>query len=205
MKTKSKIVAGVAASSIALASFSAAPAYAEGTVSLASVLNISNQAYDSNWADFDILTAAINAVLAAKPASAVGVLADGTEELTAFIPTDRAFRKLVRSLGGGTLNKEANVFAAVADLGIDAVEQVLLYHVVLGAPVTRAQIVELPNFTQLTTAEGSKITLYAATSLVLRDLSALPNPRVIINRADVNKGNNQIAHPINRVLLPDLD
>ena len=198
-------MAGLAASTIALASFGAAPAHAEGTVSLATVLDISNQAYDTNWTDFDILTAAINAVLEEKPTSAVSVLANGTQQLTAFIPTDRAFRKLVRDLRDETIKKEVDVFAILVNLGVDTVEQILLYHVVLAAPVTRAQIVELPNFTQFTTAEGSKITLYAATSLVLRDLSPLPNPRVIINRADINKGNNQIAHPINRVLLPDLD
>lgn len=203
MRKRTKVVAGVAAGALALTTLFAVPANAAGTTSLATVLDTSNQAYDRNWADFDILTAAVNAVLAAKPASAVAVLADGTTELTAFIPTDRAFRKLVKDLGGGTLKSEAKVFAAVAALGIDTVEQVLLYHVVLGAPIDKAAAQAVPAGTALTTAQGSTIVVRVGTSLILRDKATKnTNPKVILNRADINAGNNQIAHAINRVLLP---
>lgn len=203
MRKRTKVVAGVAAGALALTTLFAVPANAAGTTSLATVLDTSNQAYDRNWADFDILTAAVNAVLTAKPTSAVAVLADGTTELTAFIPTDRAFRKLVKDLGGGTLKSEANVFAAVAALGIDTVEQVLLYHVVLGAPIDKAAAQAVPAGTALTTAQGSTIVVRVGTSLILRDKATKnTNPKVILNRADINAGNNQIAHAINRVLLP---
>jgi uncharacterized surface protein with fasciclin (FAS1) repeats len=198
-----KVVAGVAAGALALTSLIATPANAAGTTSLATVLDTSNAAFDRNWADFDILTAAVNAVLAAKPTSAVAVLADGNTELTAFIPTDRAFRKLVKDLTGKTLKTEANVFAAVAGLGIDTVEQVLLYHVVLGAPITKAAAVAVPSGTELTTAQGATITVRVGTSLILRDKAPKNlNPKVFLNRADINAGNKQIAHAINRVLLP---
>ena len=50
--------------------------------------------------DFDILDKAVHTVLAAKPRSAVAVLADGSVRLTAFLPTDRAFRGLVTDLTG---------------------------------------------------------------------------------------------------------
>jgi len=30
------------------------------------------------------------------------------------------------------------------------------------------------------------------------------NPNVILTRVDINEGNNQVAHPINGVLLPKL-
>lgn len=45
-----------------------------------------------------MLTAAVLAVLEAKPNSPVKVLTDGTVALTAFIPTDAAFQQLVREI-----------------------------------------------------------------------------------------------------------
>ena len=96
--------------------------------------------FDRNWNDFDITDNAVSAVLAAKPDSAVAVLADGTVALTAFLPTDRAFRKLAKDLTGKTYKTEAKVFGALAStLGIDTIENVLLYHVVPGATVTYRQ------------------------------------------------------------------
>ena len=56
--------------------------------------------FDRNWNDFDIVDNAVTAVLTAKPGSAVGVLADGNVALTAFLPTDRAFRNLASDLTG---------------------------------------------------------------------------------------------------------
>jgi len=56
--------------------------------------------FDNNSGDFDfdIVTEAAKAVLAAKPSSAVKVLTDGTKPVTAFIPTDKAFRTLAWNL-----------------------------------------------------------------------------------------------------------
>src|SRR4051794_22828744 len=67
-----------------------------GERSLVTVLTKDTGGFDRNNKDFDVLTAAVKAVLAAKPASAVGVLADGSVALTAFIPTDGAFRQLAK-------------------------------------------------------------------------------------------------------------
>ena len=112
----------------------------KGTDSLASVLAADGSGFDRNWNDFDIADNAVTAVLDAKPDSAVAVLADGTVALTAFLPTDRAFRKLARDLTGKTYKTEAQVFGALAStLGIDTIENVLLYHVVPGATVTYRQ------------------------------------------------------------------
>lgn len=69
-----------------------------GTRSLAEVLTRDTGGFDRNSRDFDVLTAAVLAVLEAKPNSPVKVLADGTVALTAFVPTDAAFRELVRDL-----------------------------------------------------------------------------------------------------------
>jgi uncharacterized surface protein with fasciclin (FAS1) repeats len=203
VQKRHKVVAGLTAGALALTALIAVPANAAGTNSLANVLDVSNASFDRNWSDFDILTAAVNAVLAAKPDSDVAVLADGNTELTAFIPTDRAFRKLVKDITGRTLKTEANVFAAVAGLGIDTVEQVLLYHVVLGAPITREAAQAVPSGTALPTAQGSTIVVRVGTALILRDKAPKnANPKVFLKRTDINAGNNQIAHAINRVLLP---
>ena len=99
-----KIAAGIAAASaIALAAGAVAPAAMaadDGTKSLAAVLTATTPKFDKNWNDYDIVTAAVLAVLEAKPNSPVGVLADGDVALTAFIPSDRAFQTLVKDLTG---------------------------------------------------------------------------------------------------------
>src|SRR4051812_15135880 len=132
-----KRAVAVAAVAVAAAGLTAAPASAHGklgTRSLAAGLTADKSGFDRNGRDFDILTAAVQAVLKAKPGSAVGVLADGTKPLTAFIPTDAAFKKLVADIQGTRrLPTEKAAFTAVAGLGIGTVEAVLLYHVVPGA------------------------------------------------------------------------
>lgn len=69
-----------------------------GATSLAEVLTKDTSGFDRNSRDFDVLTAAVLAVLEAKPNSPVKVLTDGTVALTAFIPTDAAFQQLVREI-----------------------------------------------------------------------------------------------------------
>ena len=99
-----KILAGLAAASaVALAAGALAPAAnaADGTQSLAAVLTSDGgKQFDNNHKDFDIVTEAVLAVLAAKPDSSVKVLTDGSVALTAFVPDDKAFMHLVHSLTG---------------------------------------------------------------------------------------------------------
>ena len=157
--------------------------------------------FDTNGKDFDILTAAVKAVLKAKPKSAVGVLANGKVALTAFIPNDNAFRILVRDLTATSPKSEAAAFTAVASLGIPTVEKVLLYHVVPGRTIT-AKVALRSNQARLRTAAGAKVKVRVTRSgLFLQDKDPNSrNPRVIA--ADINKGNRQIAHAIDRVLRP---
>ena len=176
----------------------------KGTVSLATVLAADGSGFDRNWNDFDITDNAVNAVLGAKPDSAVAVLADGTVPLTAFLPTDRAFRKLANDLTGKTYKTEAQVFAALAGtLGIDTIENVLLYHVVPGATVTYRQALKSNGAVLSTALPGASIKVKVVwcylVSLKDNDPDA-SNPYVV--KANLNKGNLQIAHGINRVLRP---
>jgi uncharacterized surface protein with fasciclin (FAS1) repeats len=176
-----------------------------GTRPLAAVLLADKNGFDNNPYDYDIVTAAVLAVLKAKPSSPVKVLTDGTVALTAFLPNDRAFKLLVHQLTGKWVASEKDVFAVVASLGIDTVEQILLYHVVLGATITAADAVKA-NGAVLTTAEGSTVTVHVyqwRTGPSVRIFDTTPgnwDPRVV--RYDINASNRQIAHGINRVLLP---
>jgi uncharacterized surface protein with fasciclin (FAS1) repeats len=175
-----------------------------GTTSLAAVLTSDGNTFDHNPYDYDIVTQAVLAVLAAKPASPVGVLTDGTTPVTAFIPTDQAFRRLVKDLTGKYVRSESAVFDAVAGLGIDTVETVLLYHVVPGATITKRMALQSDGV-GLTTAQGGTVTVDVRCSwwptvyLIDKDPDAR-NARVV--QFDINKGNRQIAHGVNRVLRP---
>ncbi|KGN31505.1 fasciclin [Knoellia sinensis KCTC 19936] len=177
-----------------------------GTRSLAAVLTADGNQFDRNWRDYDIVTEAVLAVLATKPASPVGLLADGTVPLTAFIPNDRAFQRLVGDLTGSRLRSEQAVFDAVAGLGIDTVETVLLYHVIPGATLTSKQAAAA-NGAILTTAQGGTIGVRVLSKrlplIQLRDRDPDDrNPFVNPRALDINKGNKQIAHGITLVLRP---
>lgn len=198
--------AAAAALSLAIASPASAATAPSGTKSLAAVLTADGDQFDRNWYDYDIVTEAVLAVLKAKPSSPVGILADGTKPLTAFIPNDRAFQVLVADLTHQWLPSEKAVFGAVAGLGIDTVETLLLYHVVPGATITKAMAVK-SNGAQLTTALGSTIGVRVFDArypiVMLKDqdpddINPFLNPRAL----DINKGNKQIAHGILFVLRP---
>jgi uncharacterized surface protein with fasciclin (FAS1) repeats len=200
--------AGTATASAGASRAAAAPAAVSaktlGTTPLATVLAPYAGSYNSNWNDYNIVTHAVFAVLKAKPSSKVGVLAKGNVALTAFVPNDRAFQILVKQLTGKSVHTEAGVFAAVATLGIPTIEKVLLYHVVPGATIPAAQALKA-NGASLTTALGATIhvAVYRGPVISLWDKAHhLRNPRVILSQTNINVGNKQIAHGIDRVLLP---
>jgi len=182
----------------------AAPSTTEraGKTSLADVLASDGHRFDKKWGDFDILDAAVMAVLKEKPKSAVAILADGKVRLTAFLPTDRAFQRLAKTLTGKTPKTERATFNTLAKAaGIDVIETVLLYHVVPGKTLGAGKVVRADG-KALMTAQGGTVTVKVkGKKVTLVDADPdLANPRVIAT--DINKGNRQIGHAINRVLLP---
>jgi uncharacterized surface protein with fasciclin (FAS1) repeats len=203
-----KIAAGIAAASaLALSAGALAPAAnaADGNKSLAAVLTSDNNQFDTNWKDYDIVTEAVLAVLAAKPNSAVGLLTKGDVPLTAFIPNDKAFQILVEDLTGKKPSTEAKTFAAVAGLGgIDLVETVLLYHVVPGATIDAATALKADDVYLETGVRAIRVDVVKKkgdVSLRLKDAdSNSRNARV--NVVNINEGNVQIAHGIDRVMRP---
>jgi uncharacterized surface protein with fasciclin (FAS1) repeats len=206
-KNFTRVAALGAAALVGATALISAPAAsaADGTTSLATVLNVGKAKFDTNDKDFDILTKAIEAVLANKPNSAVKVLADGNTALTAFIPTDRAFKNLASTLTNKTVSTEAGAFKIVAGLGIDTVESVLLYHVVPGATILSGDALKA-NGAKLKTALNGKVIrvrVTGAPAIILGDYAPkLANPRVNLGQVDINKGNKQVAHGINAVLMP---
>jgi len=180
---------------------------ATGTASLASVLAADGSRFDRNWYDFDIVDNAVAAVLAAKPDSPVAVLADGTVPLTAFLPNDRAFQVLALDLTHRWYGSEQKVFTALAQkVGIDAIEQVLLYHVVPGATIDSATALRSDG-ARLTTAQGGTVSVDVLSKriplVVLRDADRNDlNPLLVRSKLDINAGNAQIAHGISLVLRP---
>jgi uncharacterized surface protein with fasciclin (FAS1) repeats len=175
-----------------------------GSVSLATVLAADGHRFDKNWGDFDILDSAVTAVLKAKPQSPVALLTKGGKRATVFAPTDRAFRKLAKSLTGKAPRTEKRTFHTLAGAaGIDTIEAVLLYHVVPGKTLTSAKVVKADG-AQLTTAQGAILGVDVTKKgvrLVDQDPDAA-DARAIPRLLDINKGNRQVAHGINRVLRP---
>ena len=172
------------------------------------MLAVDGSGFDRNWYDFDILDNAIGAVLTAKPASPVAVLTDGTAPLTAFLPNDRAFQVLAFQLTRRWYSSEAEVLGAVAGtLGIDTVENVLLYHVVPGATIDSAAALQSNGAVLATALTGQTVKVNVLSSrlklvrLIDGNRKAL-DPFLVASKLDLNKGNVQIAHGISLVLQP---
>ena len=209
---KRRVPAILAASALALGAVqatapAASAAKAPGEDSLAALLTSDGNTFDKNKNDFDIVTEAVLAVAKAKPSSPVTVLADGSKRVTAFAPTDQAFRLLAEDLTGKTIKGEKKLFEALVELaGVDTIETILLYHVVPGQTLTSNKVLKADG-AKLTTAQGGtvKVNIRGAKSMSIRlqdqDRDAR-NPRVILSATDINKGNKQVAHGIDRVLRP---
>jgi hypothetical protein len=204
------VALGLAAAVVVPTASAATPAQGSsgtGTRSLAEVLTSDGNQFDRNWYDYDIVTEAVLAVLGAKPSSPVGLLTDGTVPLTAFIPNDRAFQVLAHDLTGKWPSTEAKTFSALVDaVGVDAIEQVLLYHVVPGDAITKKAAVKA-NGAVLTTAQGATFTVKVYNRwlplIELKDQDKNDvNPFLNPLSLDINKGNKQIAHGIVFVLRP---
>lgn len=207
-----RVPALLAVSALALGAIQAtAPAAsaqrAPGEAPLAGLLTSDGGQFDKFAKDFDILTEAALAVVGAKPGSPVALVADGTQRATVFAPTDQAFRLLVKDLTGETIRSEKKIFDALVELaGVDTIETVLLYHVIPGKTLTSGKVLK---------ADGAKLMTAAGTSVKV-DVRMKPSLRItlkdrdkddrdaraVLTSLDLNKGNKQVAHGIDRVLRP---
>ncbi|WP_104105334.1 fasciclin domain-containing protein [Nocardioides sp. 616] len=211
---KIRTVAATLLTTALLGTVAAVPAQAAegaqplGNRSLAEVLTSDGNQFDRNAGDYDILTEAVLAVLAAKPNSPVSVLADGDVALTAFVPNDLSFRLLAKDLTRKwQFGSESDVFNTLVNaVGVDAIEQVLLYHVVPGATIDSGTALRSDN-AALTTAQGASVTVdvvfprFKIVRLKDNDRNDI-DPFLDPTALDINKGNKQIAHGIFLVLRP---
>ena len=199
----SALALGALSATAPAASAQAAP----GEDSLAGLLTSDGNKFDKNKNDFDIVTEAALAVVAAKPGTPVALLADGTTRLTVFAPTDQAFRLLVKDLTGQKIKSEKKIFESLVALaGVDTIETVLLYHVVPGKTLTSSKVLKADG-AKLMTAAGKTVKVdikqKPSLSITLKDKDKSDqDPKVVLEALDLNKGNKQIAHGIDRVLRP---
>jgi hypothetical protein len=194
------VTATLTASALA-APTSAAPAERPGTRSLAKVLATDGNEFDEDWDDFDILDRAIHDVLDANPDSDVAIVKKGRKRLTAFLPTDRAFRRLVAEFQDAP-DTEEEVYTVLAGFGLELIESVLLYHLVPKQTLTFKKLKRMDG-DRLRTAQGERIRIRVnGGRVVLVDKDPdLANPRIIAALKNVNRGNRQIGQPINGAML----
>ena len=206
-----RVPALLATSALALGAITAAApaanAKAVGEDSLAGLLVSDGDQFDKNRKDFDIVTEAALAIVAAQPDSPVAVLADGTKRATVFAPTDQAFRTLVKDLTGQKIRSEKKIFESLVALaGVDTIEGVLLYHVVPGKTLTSKKVLKA-NGAKLETAAGKTVKVKIRKhplriTLKDKDRGGARDARVVLDALDLNQGNKQVAHGIDRVLRP---
>jgi uncharacterized surface protein with fasciclin (FAS1) repeats len=205
-------------SAAALAATLAVPASAaEPPSNVAEVLGADGVAFDSNWYDFDIVEKAALTVIDAKSGdTAVALLADDDAVLTVLAPNDRAFQVLVASLTGRWYWNEATVFAklveAVKGLNggdmaktVDTIENVLLYHVIPGAALTRSQVVAASGASVATALDGASIRIrYVGwlDTITLGDLDYDAADPWVVNRKTNIAAGKSIIHGISLVLRP---
>lgn len=173
---------------------------------LTEVLSLHNASFDKNLNDFDVFTSIWMDVWGRLPDSPVQVISNGNTALTAFLPTDYAFQKVVKHLTGRTFKSEGRIASAVMSLGVKTVEKVILYHVVIGDPILSPVALQA-NGAILNAASGETIGVrVSGTNIRLVDKHKNhTNALVILSAVDINKGNKQVAHGISQVMLPTLN
>src|SRR6478736_2409905 len=126
---------------------------------------------------------ALGAVQATAPAASAK--AAGEDSLAALLTSD-----------GNTFDKNKNDFDIVTEAAL----------AVVGAKPD-SPVALLADGAKLTTAQGGKITVKVKTkpsvSVTLKDRDKnAQDPKAILKALDLNKGNKQVAHGIDRVLRP---
>jgi uncharacterized surface protein with fasciclin (FAS1) repeats len=199
---KKKLCFVAAAIGLSATALVATPAQASGSSGTLAEILLSDSkwddanGFDRNRWDFDIVTQAVLAFPAlAEAASTPGA------NLTVFLPTDQAFRRLVRDLTGQTHLTEKQIFDTVVSLGLPTVEKVLQYHILAGAQIDYHTALQSDG-AALTMLSGDTLTVDVRRHwvVVLQDNDPdFRDPRVIFPNI---QGSNGIAHGIDRVLLP---
>lgn len=194
------LAAALGAVAIAPATVSAQDAPTLADILLSDSAKDNADGFDRRWHDYDIVTQAVLLF-----PDLVAAASNPDAELTAFLPNDKAFRKLVKDITGKNPRTEADTFAAVASLGTDTVLAVLQYHL-LGTAIPFSAAVQADGAV-LTTLGGGTIEVdvkgkkrWAKVILIDADTNDR-DPRVIAPDLG-GAASNGFAHGIDRVLRP---
>ena len=190
----------VLAASVVIACLAASPAAAKskhwGAPPAGSIVDVAVKASgggtpDANPYDYDLLVQAVTATGLAP------VLDDESQTFTVFAPNDRAFVRLVADLTGSEpASEQAALETAVTALGLDAIENVLLYHAVAGRKLGPLQVLLARS---LKMANGG---IVRPRGITLRDeTAALQDPRLVLWAINI-RATNGVIHTIDRVLVP---
>lgn len=156
--------------------------------------------FDRRWWDYDIVTQA-----ALLFPDIVAAASDPNAQLTVFLPTDQAFRNLVKEVTGNWVRSEADVFAAVASLGTDTVLAVLQYHIV-PAKISYRDATRSDGAVLTTLLSGASLTVDVSgrwwKSVTLVDADGDDRDPVVIAGNVGDTASNGYAHGISRVLRP---
>ncbi|QNN54098.1 fasciclin domain-containing protein [Nocardioides mesophilus] len=181
-----------------------------GTRSLADVLAADGHGFDKNPRDFDVFDAILARILAARPDSRLAILTQGERRVTAFLPTDGAFRRFGVAVTDHRIASERRLAAALWDSAggtrrerVELTSKFLLFHVVRGQTLTRAQL-RAAAPTELTPMPGGviRVRIRDGQLFVLDREPASPPARTIPALRNINEGNRQIAHGIDQVMSP---
>ena len=118
-----------------------------------------------------------------------GVMADPSQNLTVFAPTDAAFMDLLTELNLGSLDEVETA------LGNDGLKNVLMYHV-LGSKVTSSMV-----STGYTASLGTNGTMDPLSIYLNTSNGVMLNDRAMVTTADV-MASNGVIHIIDKVILP---
>ena len=199
MKFRSLATAAASLALVGSVAVAGPAAAADGDPTFSDILDAQGDGTDRNWYDFDILAAGVSA------AGLDGAL-DAQDEVTVFLPNDRAFQALVADLFGWRywFANEAKILEKVASLGQDTLQTVILYHAV-PATIDSETALSVPKGTPLPTLQGGEIEVnpkkrFGTAVLVDQD----PDDRnafLVRSKLDI-AAENGFGHGISRVLRP---
>lgn len=156
--------------------------------------------FDRRFWDYDIVTQAVLLF-----PDLVEAASDPDGDLTVFLPTDLAFRRLVYEITGDWVRAESDVFDAVASLGVDTVRDVLTYHIVPASISYRAAL-KSDGAVLGTLLADAELTVDVRgrwwRSVQLVDLDTDDRDAVVVRPNLGGAASNGFAHGINRVLRP---
>jgi len=157
------------------------------------------QGFDRNFYDYDIVTQAVLLY-----PDLVAAASDPNAALTGFLPNDRAFQSLVKDLTGNWVRSEADIFAAIASLGLPTVKTVLTYHLI-GSKIPASAALKA-NGAALTSLQTGAITVRVPFRffplVILQDQDPNDSDPYVVQFNYGGALSNGYLHGISRVLRP---